>query len=476
MIKNYFKLAIRQLLKNKSFSIINIIGLAIGLACSFLILLHVYTELSYDDHFENADDIHRLAVKASMSGNEFEAAVTGGPLANILKSELPEIINYTRLREGRMTLLSADDKSFYEENILYADSAFFELFTFEILQGDPKTALIHPNSIVLTKKIAEKFFGSADPIGQTIKWNNDQNYTVTAIVKDLDKKTHLDFDILVSFSTLYQNERFRNFLQSLYAYSTLNYIKTHPGTNADELEVKINEVIKRHMGEGLAEYGGTYDVFLQPITSIYLHSNILHELKTNSDVSKVYIFSAVAILILVIACINFINLSTARSAKRSLEVGVRKVFGANKGMLFRQFILESVIIVFISLVLALILFDLALPAFNGLTGNNFTMGLLFNWNFIFFIVAIVLLVGFLAGSYPALYLSRFKPISVLKGFLLNNSRKSGFRNIMVVTQFVISIFLVAATLLIYRQLDYMNNKDLGIDNKNLVIVALRNNS
>jgi len=230
------------------------------------------------------------------------------------------------------------------------------------------------------------------------------------------------------------------------------------------------------MGEGLAEYGGTYDVFLQPITQIYLHSNLLHELKTNSDISYIYIFSAVAILILVIACINFINLSTARSAKRSMEVGVRKVFGANKVMLFRQFILESVIIVSISLVLALILFDIALPLFNRLTGNDFTMGLLAQWNYLFFILAIVILVGLLAGSYPAIYLSRFKPITVLKGIFFKNPKKFNFRNLMVIAQFIISIFLVASTLLIYRQLDYMNNKDLGVDNKNLVVVTLRNGS
>jgi len=476
MIKSYFRLAIRHLFKNKVFSLINIIGLAIGFACSFLIFLHVYTELSYDDHFEDADYIYRLAVKASMSDNAFEAAVTGGPLAQILQRELPEVINYTRLREGRMTLLTADDKSFYEEKILYADSSFFELFSFEIIAGDPDKALIHPYSLVLTEKIAKKFFGDSNPIGKEIKWNNNQNYIVTGVVKNLEKKTHLDFDILTSFSTLYQNERWRNFIQSLFAYSTLNYIKVHRGTNPEDLETKIAGVVDKHMSEGLAEYGGTYDVFLQPITSIYLHSNILHELRTNSDVSFVYIFTAVAILILIIACINFVNLSTAKSLKRSLEVGIRKVFGANKGMLFRQFISESILIVVISLILAIVLFNLALPVFNNLTDNNFTMGLFFDWNYLLFMVGIVIIVGFLSGSYPALYLSRFKPISVLKGFFLAGSKKYGFRNVMVVVQFIISVFLIAGTLLIYRQISYINNKDLGIDNKNLAVIALRNRS
>jgi len=476
MIKSYFQLAFRHLLKNKSFSIINIVGLAIGLASSFLIFLHVQTELSYDDHFKDANDTYRLAVKASMSGNEFEAAVTGGPFAYLLHQELPEVIGYTRIREGKMTLLSSGEKSFYEENILYADSSFFEIFSFELDQGDPLTSLIHPNSMVLTEKIAKKFFGNEDPVGKQIKWNNDQNYTITGIVKDPEKKSHLEFDILVSFSTLYQNERWRNFLSSIFNYSTLNYIKLHPGSDIQVVEAKIAEVVDKNMAERLAQIEGTYEVYLQPITTIYLHSNILHELRATGEASRVYIFAAVAILILIIACINFINLSTARSAKRSTEVGLRKVFGANKGMLFKQFILESVIIVIISLIFAVALFDLLLPLLNNLTGNHFTIGLFLNWKYLFFLLGIVLFVGLLAGSYPAIYMSRFKPIAVLKGYMFNNSKKSGFRNVMVITQFIISIFLIAGTLLIYQQLNYINNKDLGIDNKNLVVVSLRNNS
>jgi len=476
MIKNYLRTALRSFGKNKVFTIINIVGLAIGLACSLLIFLHVYTELSYDNHFTDAEDIYRLAVKASMSDNSFEAAVTGGPLAQILETELPEVTNYTRLREGRMTLLTTEHRSFYEEKIMFADSNFFELFSFDVIAGEPDKALIHPYSIVLTQKMAEKFFGNKNPIGKEIKWNNNQNYLVTGVIKNLEQKTHMDFDILVSFSTLYQSDRYRNFIQNLFAYSTLNYIKVHPGTNQKVLEEKIAGVVETHMGEGLAEYGGTYDVFLQPITSIYLHSNILHELRANSDVTFIYIFTSVAILILIIACINFINLSTAKSVQRSTEVGLRKVFGANKGMLFRQFISESVILVSISLALAVILFDLGLPALNKMTGNHFEMSSFFRWEYFLFFISITLIIGFLAGSYPALYLSRFKPILVLKGALFRGAKKSGFRNVMVVLQFVISVSLIAGTFLIYRQLDYINNKDLGIENKDLAVIALRDRS
>jgi putative ABC transport system permease protein len=473
MFKNYLIIVFRNLTRQKTYSIINLSGLAIGFACSLLILIHVYTELSYDDHFKDAEDIHRLAVKASLSGNEFEAAVTGGPLAHILKSELPEISGYTRLREGTMTLLSIGEKYFYEENILYADSSFFEIFSFDLLQGESSTALMHPCSIVLTERMAKKIFGAIDPVGEKIKWNNDQHYTVTGILKDPDQKTHLDFDILVSFSTLYQNERFRDLLQSLFAYTTLNYIKIYPGTDKTILEAKINEVVKRHMGEELTRIGGKYEIFLQPVTSIYLHSNILHELKTNGNITNIYMFSAVAIFILVIACINYINLSTARSARRSREVGVRKVFGANKGMLFRQFITESVVVVGMGLILAILLILLALPIFNNLTGDDITIDFLLKRDYVIFLFAVLFIVGFLAGSYPAIYLSRFNPISVLKGSFYSKSKKSNFRNTMVILQFIISIFLVSITLLIYRQLSYMHNKDLGINIKNTVIIALR---
>lgn len=476
MFKNYLIVAFRNVTRQKVYSAINLSGLAVGFACSLLILIHVYTELSYDEHFKDAEDIHRIAVKASLSGSEFEAAVTGGPLASILKSELPEISGFTRLREGTMTLLTSGEKSFYEENILFADSSFFEIFSFDFLQGESSAALIHPYSIVLTERLAKKFFGSSDPVGQKLKWNNDQYYTVTGILKDPDQKSHLDFDILVSFSTLYQNERFRDLLQSLFAYTTLNYIKVHPGTDKTTLETKINEVVERHMGEELARIGGKYEIFLQPVTSIYLHSNILHELKTTGNISNIYLFSAVAIFILVIACINYINLSTARSARRSREVGVRKVFGANKGMLFRQFITESIVFVGLGLIFSILLIVIFLPVFNHLTGDDLSIGSLLSRNYVIFLFAVLLLVGFLAGSYPALYLSRFNPASVLKGSVYGKSKKSGFRNTTVIIQFILSIFLVSITLLIYRQLSFMHDKDLGVNIKNTMIISLRSRS
>jgi len=446
----------------------------VGLACSFLIFLHVSTELSFDKQYKDAGNIYRLAVKSNMGDNQFEAAVTGGPLAITLQNELPEIVGYTRIREGRLTLLSSENHAFYEEKILYADTTFFKIFNYTFIQGDPLSALELPRSIVLKESFARKIFGDEDPVGRQLKWNNDNNYTITAVLQDSPEKSHLDFDILVSFNTLYQNERFKSLLQSYFAYTTLNYIKVLPKTNPKELEDKIDIVVDKYMGDGLLEYEGKYDVFLQPLTKIYLHSDLLHEMKTTSDISLVYIFSGIAFLVLIIACINFINLSTARSINRSLEVGLRKVFGANRSMLFSQFMGESILTVFLSLVLSVFLFYLFLPIFNGLSGNDFKFINLLRWEYLATVLPGIIFIGFLAGIYPSFYLSGFRPVKVLKRFVVGGAGKSYFRNFLVVIQFMISVFLLAGTFLINQQLIYIQNKDLGIDQKNIVVISLRN--
>lgn len=476
MFKSYLKTAVRYLFKNSAFTLINILGLAVGLVCSFLIFLHVSSELSYDRHYEDAPAIYRLAVKSSMGDNQFEAAVTGGPLAITLQQEIPEIVGHTRIREGRLTLLSSGENAFYEEKILYADSNFFSLFNHSFITGHPEKALEAPRSIVLKESLARKFFGRTDVVGQQLKWNNEIIYTVTGVLSDSPEKSHLAFDMLVSFSTLYENERFRALLQSYFAYTTLNYIKLRKGTAPEPVLEKIHQVVDTYMGDGLAEYDGKYDVFLQPLTSIYLHSDLLHELKPSSSVSGVYIFSGIALLVLLIAGINFINLATARSMKRSMEVGLRKVFGADRRMIFRQYMVESLMMVLVSTVLALILFDLFLPLFNRLTGNDFIFLSLFKWQYLLFMVPGVLLVGLLAGIYPSLYLSGFSPVTVMKKYLGGGKNQALFRNTLVVVQFVISVFLVAGTILINRQLNYMDKKDLGIDQQDVVVLSLRSSS
>lgn len=473
MIFSYVRLALRYLLKSKAFSLINILGLAVGMACSVMLFLHVTNELSYDRHFRNAKDIYRLAVKSSMGENQFEAAVTGGPLAITLQQELPEVIAHTRLREGQLTLISSGEHAFYEEGILYADSNFFEIFNYPLVQGNPAGTLDLPRTVVLKESAAIKFFGTADVVGRHLKWNNKDTYTVTAVIKDFTGNSHLNFDILVSFSTLYENERFSALLQSYFAYTTLNYIKVTHSTNPIELEQKIGLVVDKYMGDGLAEYEGKYDVFLQPLTKIYLHSDLLHEMKTSSDMRLVYIFTGIGFLLLVIACINFINLSTARSLGRVLEIGMRKVFGANRGMVFRQFMGESILSVFISAIIAIAILYAALPLFNRFSGNDFSFSDFFRWEYLVIVISGVILTGFIAGIYPSLYLSGYDPMAVFKRAAPGRGPKSTMRNFLVVAQFMIAVFLLSGTFLINRQLNFLQGKDLGIDQNNIAVISLR---
>lgn len=477
MLKNYFITAIRHLLRNKFYFFINMLGLAIGLACFVLISLYVYNELQYDRHHKNADLTYRLVLKGQMGGNYLEAAVTGGPMGPILYQELPEIVQFTQIQEVRRSvLLTYQERHFFEENIIYADSSFFDVFDYVFIHGNPKTALIQPFSLVLTKKMAQKIFGTDDPIGRTIKWNNKDNFVVTGIINDPEYNSHLQFDIYASFSTLLTNEPTKSLVNNLFAFATFNYVVVNNDqVDIGALQVKVDSLVEKYMGSGMRDYGGKFAVSLQPVTSIHLHSHLLHEMGRQGDISQVYIFSAVAFLILIIACINFINLSTARSSRRAKEVGMRKVFGADSKILTFQFLGESVLITFISLLVALILIELALPFFNDIAGTGFKLNWLRNINVLILLLLLAIFVGLVAGSYPAIFLSSFQPVRNCKSDFFNYSGKTIFRNAMVVLQFVISVFLIFGTLVIYSQLKFIGNKNLGFDKDNLLVVPLRGN-
>ncbi len=474
MIINYFKTALRNLFNHKLYSIINIAGLSIGVACFILILFYVYNETSFDKHHDNSKQIYRMALKANMGGKDIEATVSGGPLGMIAKNEIPEIINYTRLRELNTTILfTCGDKQFYQDRMMYADSTFFDVFKYQALYGNLKTALDHPYSLVMSESTARKYLGDKNPIGESIKWNNARNYTVTAVFKDPEKNSHIDFDVFISYVSLFETERGRQLSSSFFAFTTINYIVANPQAKQHEIERKIAEIVEKYMGDAMREHGSTLGIFLQPVRSIHLHSHLLHEFGQSGDINKVYIFSAVAILILFIACINFINLATARSNKRALEVGVRKVFGANKSMLFRQFITESFITAIISIGIAVLLINILLPVYNNLTGNTLDLSALSPLviGLLFFVLAIG--IGLISGSYPALFISSFQPIKVLKGSFFSSKKKSVFLNAMVVLQFVISVFLIISTIVVYRQITFLGNKDLGINPKSILVIPLR---
>jgi len=475
MLKNYFITAIRHLLRNKIYFFINMLGLAIGMACFVLISLYVYNELKYDRHHKKANLTYRLVLKGEMGGNYIEAAVTGGPMGPALYNELPEVVQFTQIQEVRRSvLLTYLDRHFFEENMIYADSSFFDVFKYDFIQGDPKTALIQPFSLVMTQTMAHKIFGDENPIGKTIKWNNKDNFEVTGIIGDPEYNSHLQFDMYVSFSTLLTNERTKSLVNNLFAFATFNYVVVKDDcVDIPALQVKVDTLVEKYMGSGMRDYGGKFTVSLHPVTSIHLHSHLVHEMGRQGDIAQVYIFSAIAFLILIIACINFINLSTARSSKRALEVGMRKVFGANRKTLTFQFIGESVLISLISLILALIFINLALPLFNNIAGTSFSFGWFGNGTFIMFLILLAIFVGLAAGSYPAIFLSSLSPVKGFKSNFFNHPSNSVFRNAMVVLQFAISVFLIFGTLVIRNQLSFISKKDLGFVKEDLMVVPLR---
>ena len=477
MIKNYFITALRNFLKNKTYSLINIIGFAVGMACFMLIVLYVINELSYDRHFDRAGDIYRITIKGNMSGNEFEAAVSGGTLGMLFKEELPEVEEYTRLIQlHRPVLFTANDKQIYQDNIMVGDSTVFEFFSHTFISGDPETALDEPNTLVLTESTARKYFGDDEAVGSYIKWNNDKTYKVTGIIRNEEKNSHMPFDVMVSLSSLNDHPVYSRFLNNLSAFVTFNYVRLYPGIDGNGFQDKIDDLIQRHMGEMMEESGATIDASLQPITSIHLHSDKLHELAPNGDIRKVYLFSAIALLILLIACINFINLSTARATTRAKEVGLRKVFGAYRFMLIRQFLGEAMLITLISLALAFLIVELVLPSLDLAVG--ITLKIPGTTKLIFFgiMVLLALLIGLFSGLYPSFYLSSYQPQEVIKGGLARSGRKSWFRSIMVIFQYAASIFLICSSLVIYKQIAYMNEKDIGINTNDLVVIPIRGGS
>ncbi len=475
MLKNYFLIAYRNFTRNKLFTLVNVFGLSTGLACFILIVFYVKNELSYDRHQVNHDRIYRIVLKGSFGGNEINTCTTGGITGELAEKEIPEIIRHVTIFKASQAILSkVGEKQFYQDKIFYVDSTFFELFEYEMLYGNPAEALIQPNSLVLTETTARKYFGRHDPLGQIIEWENSYKMVVRGVVRDPVHNSHLNFDVLASMTTLQNNHLVWDYLQSMLVLMTYNYILVHEGTSQLLLTEKLQTMVIGNLGEIIDEFAMKIQLIPQPIADIHLKSKLLHELGQNGDYSRIFMFSAIAILILVIACINFINLSTATSAKRAREVGIRKVFGACRSMLFRQFMFESLLITFLSLMMALAAVELLFPYFSEVTGIGSRTGWLKTWNLLMILPALVICVGFLAGFYPAVFLSSYQPVNVLKGRLFSGPARSLFRNALVVVQFIISALIIFSAVVIHRQMSYMNKKDLGIDIDQMVIVPLRN--
>ncbi|MFC2128849.1 ABC transporter permease [Bacteroidota bacterium] len=474
MIKNYFKIAFRHIIRQKSFSIINILGLTIGIAVSVLILLYVRNELTYDKFHDNVDNKFRLAVRAEVQGNTIEIPGSPAPLAPSLLSDYPEVEEAVRVYGSQTPFISYEDKLYYESGLYYVDPGFLEYYTVEIKEGNPETALEAPYSILISEEIAAKYFGDKDPVGELLKFNNNEEFTVTGIIKKSRENSHLKYRMLASFETLYKRpSQGGPPLQGWMGLSYTTYVALKENADQELFTKKISELCLEKMGPMAIQIGIVMNFFLQPIESIYLGTELTMGDDNHGDKNMIYIFSAIAIFIILIACINYMNLSTAQSAKRSREVGIRKVAGASGSKISWQFLGESVLFSFISFWFALLVIELLLPVFNNLINKNLDINYIKEWDLSLGILGIVILVGLISGSYPSFFLSSFKPIKVLQGKSRIGTGNKYFRKGLVIFQFTISIILLCATGLIFKQLNQVKNKSLGFNKEQLVAIHLR---
>jgi putative ABC transport system permease protein len=477
MLKNNLVIAWRNIKRHKSYSFINISGLAIGMAICVLILMFVNDELNYDAFNEKADRIYRVAGSFFYGGRGFDIAVAPAPMAQALIDEFPEVDNAVRFRQSGKYIFRYGDNAFRETRISYVDPSFFDIFSIPLLKGNPDTALSDPNMLILSRKTAQKYFGDEDPIGKALRLNDRTDYMVTGVFEEIPDSSHFHFDVLVSMTSL--DESKTNFWLS---NNFQTYILLHKGAYPELLEAKFPDLLAKYMGpqveaamgksiEKLVEENELkVEFFLQPLRDIHLHSDLIAEMEPTSDIKYVYIFTAVALFILIIAAINYTNLSTARSAGRAREVGMRKVLGSVRFQLIRQFLTESMMSCLVSLVLALGLVRLAIPFFNSLSGKVLSMTDLGNPIMAGVLVSITIIVGIFAGSYSAFFISAFQPVNVLKGQLKSGFKSGWLRNGLVVFQFAASIVLIIGTLVVYNQLHYIQNKKLGYDKEQVVIL------
>ena len=470
MIKNYFKVALRNLWKSKGFSAINILGLAIGMAACIVIMLFVFYEKSFDGiHKKN---IYRLDEVQKFEGmvQPQNVALSMYPMGPTLTADFPEIRNFTRVRQASKVDLTYKEKRIFFPTMLYVDSTFFQLFDFVVVKGDKKSLLEKPNSIALTEKSAKKLFGDEDPIGKTVtKYVGDTiTFTVTGIMKDVQENSHLQFDGLASFSTIAGPDNMNNWGGNW----LVTYLELQQGTNIAALEKKFPAYLKKYMAQG--EGWKFYELFLQPLSQVHDNSaDITHDYVNYKKFDKryTYIFSIIAIVILVIACINFMNLSTARSAERAREVGIRKTVGAGRFQLAGQFLGESILLSVMALIIAIIIVKISLPVINNLSQRQLELPLT-DLPLLLSILAASIVVGIFAGLYPAGYLSSFRPIRVLKGSVQTGKSKSVFRNALVVGQFTGAVLLIIGTVFAIRQLQFMQTKDPGFNRDQVMVIPL----
>ena len=468
MFKNYLKIAYRNIIKQKAYSFINIFGLALGLTACILVGLYIFQDFQYDNYHQNSDNIYRVSIKTISPGGIFHMAESPALVAPNLKESFPEIDKISRIYFSSDDLITYEDKKIYEDEIIFADKDFFDIFTYEILQGNPNNFLKQENTIVITRKMADKYFGMENPVGKIINFNNKLDLEIAGVIENVPVNSHFNFDMVATYETLVDLP-VGNYLDQWGAtFGSYTYVLLHPGTDIEQFVNKVDPFLTEKME--------TSDLFsksviLQPIESIHMFSDLDDEINPNSSVTYIIILGSISLFILILACINFVNLTTARAMKRAREIGVRKAFGAFKLQLIRQFLGESIMITLIALGFAFVLVELFEPSFSQLIGTSLIYSCFGNISIMLIIVAASLIIGILAGLYPSFVLTHYQPALVMKGAI--KSGKSGsaiLRKSLVLFQFSISIILIIFTILINQQINFMREFDMGFDKDQIVIL------
>jgi putative ABC transport system permease protein len=478
MLKNFFISAIRNLRRQSGSVILNITGLAAGLTVFLFITLYVLNEMSYDRFHKNYENIYRPKVVGRLAGGELDQAITAAPMAQAILNDYPEVLHATRVTRMGAWLIKFGDKKFNEDGVLFADSTFFDVFDFKLLKGDSQTALVRPRSMVLSEEYARKYFGDQDPMGKMVSVEEDTVlYTITGVMQDVPDNSHIKFDILASMSSYPRlaNDQF------WISHNYYTYIVVKDGTDKDKLEEKFHEMVIKYVGPQLQQVlgisvddfrkaGNDFRYVLEPLKDIHMKGATQYNLEPPGSLSTVYIFIAIALMILIIAVINYVNLATAKSVSRAKEVGMKKVTGVTRSGLIFQFLGESLLIVTVATILALVLVYALTPAFNNLIGKELSLGILNNSPGIISLLSLVIIIGISAGFYPAFVLASFNPVEVLKGTLNPGSMSKTLRGVLVVFQFTVSIIIIIGSVIVYDQLNYMTKKDIGFKKENLIVI------
>lgn len=476
MLKNYLKIAVRNLLRYKVYSFLNISGLSVGLASFTLIMLFVWNELSYDRHFTKSDKIFRIYSEINTTNGKQVTAQTPPGWARYLSTDYPEIMNVVRIKPpNQWWKVVYEKRVFYEKGWAFVDSTAIDVFDINLKKGDPSNVLSEPYQVILSERMADKYFGKDEPVGKSFRLDNAYDFTVTGVYEKLPSNTHFDFDFLASFITLRDPIYGVDILEIDNFPTIYTYVEFREECNEEEFNTKLNGLIDTHIGsrEELAAAGFEISAKIQPITDIHLRSHLENEIQPNANIGTIYIFSAIALFILLIAAINFMNLSTARSIRRAQEVGLRKVSGASKKQLVGQFLGESVLIAMVSLLFSIVIVALALPVFSDLVEKKINTSLLTSFSGLSMLLGITIMIGLISGIYPAFYMSSFKPADVLKGNTGTIRSESGFlRKILIVFQFAISLGLIISTGILYQQMKYIRDLDLGLDEEQVIVVQL----